>query len=240
MPRWGLVCPRSVPQQLVADRSAERSATRASNSGGPFAAPPRPLPSVSPEPADDGPGARGRLGPREDQVGPTASRREAAILRTAPPRGTCEGTARRRGRRGRGGGPPSSPSPASAPGWCPCSRTSGVDPEDPARLVVIQANCDMLSRSEPLLALAQRARPAPLGQVAEVDGEPLRGGVGVDLVPAVVGRVEDLERDADALVHRPVVREKNSVSDGRGELLPDVPAEQVAAGYGRAGPRPGG
>ena len=84
---------------------------------------------------------------------------------------------------------------------------------------------------EPLLALPQRLLgPLPPGHVPEVHREAVRGRVGVDLIPAVVRRVERLERDGDVLVHRPAIGVVELGPHGGGEFLPQVLAEQVVLG----------
>ena len=72
--------------------------------------------------------------------------------------------------------------------------------------------------------------PLPLAHVPEVDGQAVRRRVGVDLVPAVVRRVERLERDGDVLGHRPAVAAVEVGPHGGGELLPDVLPQQVVPG----------
>ena len=82
--------------------------------------------------------------------------------------------------------------------------------------------------AEPLFALPQDdLGPLPLAHVPEVDGQPVRRRVGMALVPAVVRRVEKLERDGDVLGHRTAVVPLHVGSEGVGILLPMVLADQV-------------
>ena len=94
----------------------------------------------------------------------------------------------------------------------------------------------------PALLLGRRHEPGhfflgtfPRGHVSKVDRQAVRGRVGVDLVPAVVRRIELLEPDDDVLGHGPSVASLEPRAERGRIFLPVILADQVFPGSAQQG-----